>query len=321
MIGQKGTRIIMTADGTRGDISAMADDVINFTVTLVDSDNNLMTNNVGWYNNFSGAWVLHNTSASPLYNSTNLTGLTSGLYLFGGSFAGNTNYTSSGENWTLEVTDFNLTMEYSCGFPNFTYSNPSPAWLYNYTINLSYTGNYTNGTDLPLIDFKMVRLEQVRITNATGGERLTYGNYTVRGRTIIVRNESSYKNKLVNVTARYYYTTIVNLTQKAIEPRWQNTSCGIYTLTLNTAGSSANGTLKVKLMNPTNFSSWNITVRLNTNSNYTTALSLNNSTYITLINMTRGMSQMVWHWLDFNSTYPNKPLNHTIDFHMFTEGS
>ncbi|MCK9370476.1 hypothetical protein M0R04_11250 [Candidatus Dojkabacteria bacterium] len=312
-VTQKGTEVIMTADGTRGNIFAQVEEVINFTVTLKDVNGTLLTNNVGWYNNFSGSWVLHNTSASPLYNSTNLIGFATGLYLFGGSFSGNTNYSASGENWTMEVTDFNLTVTYSCNISEFTY-NTTSGWVYNQTINM------TNGTggDTGLNDFRQVNLWDVKVTNMTSGNRVSIGNWTVNGRYIRAYNNVSYANKLVNVTYYYVYKSITNNTQKRIEPRWQNDTCGIFNVTLNTAGSNSNGTLKAKIIGayiP------NATIKLSNVSNYTLAISLNNNTYVSLFNLTRGTSYMWWHWLDLNGTKWGTNLTHTIDFHMFTEGS
>lgn len=297
---------------------------INITVYLFNQSGVLMSNsttrplspNLTIYANFTGTWELNYTSSdNPLY--VNYTSLTAGYWLVGGRWEGNNNYTGNAENWTLGVIDFNLTGSYSCAIPNFTYSNPSPAWLYNYTVLLTNTSS----AQLPLIDFRMVELDTIRVTNATGGERLTIGNYSQVGWiNFTSKVNSSYASKYVNITTRYYYLVLNNNTQKDIQPRWQNRTCGIFNLTLENAGTTTGGTLKARLASPTNFSRINISVKIGTDNNYTKSILINNNTYVTIMNMTKGNSNMTWHFMDFNNSNLSAPLTHSIDFKMFVVG-
>lgn len=321
-ITQKSTSIMMTANGTRGNYNTMADKVINFTVTLFDENNTLLTNTVNFWNNFSGTWVNHSKGSSAYTNNSNVTGFSSNSYLFGGRFDGNVNYSVSAENWTLQVVGFNLTYNFSCGISSFTYNETityvnGSGRIYNMTLTLvNGTGSSTN-----LKDFYYVYLTNIYVSNATSGLPVSSGNWSIKNDKIYGKFNTSYNNMLINLTARYYYKVFFNNTQKKIAPRWQNDSCGIYNFTLNDVGTNIdNGTLKAVLINPNNFSMNNITVKIGNNFNYTVAITLNNLSYVPIMNMTKGNSNMTWHWLDFNFSKPGVTLFHNIDFKMFIIG-
>jgi hypothetical protein len=230
-INKQNTSVALYINNIRGDVSKCCTrKLVNFTVYLFNHSSALLPYDVSFWNNFSGDWVQYQSGLPPLLNLTNVSGLDAKAYLAGGRWDGGVNYSMAAENWTVGIPEYNLTVNFSCGIPNFTYSG----------------------------------------------------------------------------------LVITNNTATAIAPIGQNNSCGIYNVTLEEEGSTSVGRLLIRLNATVN----NVTIKMGNHSNYSNSISLSASNTEVYYNLTRGISKMVWHWMDLNSPPPGKSIQYNLIFEV-----
>lgn len=313
-ISKAGTTTTLYLNNSRSNFTASYGTPINFTAYTTNLSVQLFVN--------------HSSVSNPF---TDLIG--PGFWNITANNTGNNNYTSSEESWYARINKQNTSIalyidgtrddktisdDSVVNFTVYLFNDSSENIALNVTFSNNFSGTFVEHQRNVSPLYNQTNIEQFTALKYynVGGRFNGTTNYSVSAEnwTIFITSLNWTVNfsRGCNISQLTY--SCMNFTNNSftgLGPCNQTSTCGLFNVTLEEAGSGTNATFHVKI----NRTIHRVPIYLSNTSNYTRdAINLSTSFQEIYANLTRGSSIMLWHFMDFLNAYPGTAVIYDLDF-------